>query len=153
MLRSPSVALALLQVALLVGSCTKDAPATTPPIGLASERIEDADAVVQVEVGYRALPEREVEIEVALAAVGIVEMDKLVADITVEGFVLVAGAPEWTGFVAPRFPITHRASFRLLDDATSGTLTVRVQRSIDSTVLYEAKLPFVAEGDRAVPEA
>lgn len=146
MLRPTAVVLAF-----VLAACRKDAPTTTPPVALASERITEGDAVVQIDVGYRALPQREVEITVDLKAIGIYEMDKLVADITVEGFVHTAGEPEWSGFVAPRLPIAHRASFRLLEEQGAGTLTVRVQRSADSVSLYEATLPFVADGDRVAP--
>ena len=129
--------------------CSSDLTAPTP---LATEQIVDETKKVEVKIGYRAAPEREVEIFVNLQAIGIEEMDKLVVDITVDGFVLVGGEPEWTGFVAPRFPVKHKASFRLLEGAESGTLTVSVARSVNSEVLLTREVPFVAEGDRVRPD-
>lgn len=145
--RMPRLALILL---VALASCKKP-PATTSPIELATEEIVEGDKKVKVEIGYLAAPEREVEIVVHLQAIGIEEMDKLVVDITVDGFVLVAGEPEWTGFVAPRIPIRHKASFRMLEGAEAGTLNVKVSRSDNSQVLLERALAFVGEGDRVRP--
>lgn len=144
------IALGFVLAALLAG-CRKDAPATTPPIGIATEEIALDTKKVEVKIGYRPAPEREVELVVDLKAIGIEEMDKLVVDITVDGFVLVKGEPEWSGFVAPRIPINHRASFRLLEGNESGTLKVSVQRSVDSTLLLEREVAFAADGDRLAP--
>jgi hypothetical protein len=137
--------------ALSAAACRKDGPGTAPPIQLATHHISDDTGQVQVDIGYRAEPEREVEIVVDLKAIGIEEMDKIVVDIVVDGFVLVAGEPEWSGFVAPRLPIKHHARFRLLDGNDAGTLTVTVHRSMNSEVLFEAPLPFSADGDRVKP--
>ncbi len=141
-------AILVLSCVAALAACRKQAPETTAPTRIASEEIVDDTKKVAVEIGYRAAPEREVELLVNLQAIGIEEMDKLVVDITVDGFVLVGGEPEWSGFVAPRFPIKHKASFRLLDGAESGTLTVSVARSVNSEVLLTREVPFVADGDR-----
>lgn len=138
-------------VVLCVAGCRNDGAQTTAPVNLASQQITDDTGAIQVDVGYRGAPEREVEIVVNLKAVGIEEMDKVVADIRVDGFVLVAGTPEWSGFVAPRQPIAHKASFRLLEGNESGTLIVTVQRSANSEVLFETRLDFAADGDRVKP--
>lgn len=136
-----------LTVAWAIG-CQPKGPGTAAPIALASEQIADDTGKVQVEIGYRVLPEREVELVVDLHAVGIEEMDKLAVDIIVDGFALVEGEPAWSGFVAPRQPIVHRASFRLLDGHDDGTLTVNVDRSMNSESLLQRRLAFAAEGDR-----
>lgn len=143
--------IAVLALATLSAACRPKGAETTAPINLATDHILADGADVQVDVGYRAAPERELEIVVALKAIGIEEMDRIVVDIVTDGFVLVGGQPEWSGFVAPRIPITHRVSFRLLDGAEAGTLTVKVQRSANSEVLFEAQLRFAADGERVVP--
>lgn len=139
-----------LTVAGVISCHPKDA-ATAAPVALASEQIADDTGKVQVDIGYRARAQREVELVVDLRAVGIEEMDKLAVDILVDGFVLVDGEPAWSGFVAPRLPIAHRASFRLLEGRDDGTLTVTVDRSMNSESLLERRLTFTAEGDRVAP--
>jgi hypothetical protein len=151
MQRSANAVFVIAAAILSSAGCRKDGAQPVAPINLVSDRIKDDTGEIEVDVGYRLAPEREVEIVVDLAAIGIEEMDKVVADIQVDGFVLVAGEPEWSGFVAPRQPITHRASFRLLDGNESGTLIVTVQRSVNSEVLFEARLGFAADGDRVKP--
>ncbi|MBC8071933.1 MAG: hypothetical protein IAG13_26635 [Deltaproteobacteria bacterium] len=141
-----------ISVLLWCAGCRKDAPATVAPINLVEGEIVDDPAKVRVAIGYRPAPEREIELVVDLAAIGIEEMDKIVVDIVVEGFALVGGEAEWSGFVAPRFPIVHRASFRLLEGTEAGTLAVTVQRSVNSEVLFERTLAFTAEGDRVRPD-
>lgn len=133
--------------ALVLVACRKDT-GTTSPVEVVTTQIADGDATVQLDVGYRALPEREVELVASLSAVGIVESEKLVVDVLVDGFVLVAGEPQWAGFVAPRQPIKHRTSFRMLDGHDAGALTLTVQRSRNSEVLFERRIEFTAEGDR-----
>lgn len=135
----------------LATACPKKTLTTTPPISIATEEIAEDTKKVEVKIGYRSAPEREVELVVDLKAIGIEEMDKLVVDISVDGFVLVKGEPQWSGFVAPRIPVNHRASFRLLEGGESGTLKVSVQRSADSTFLLEREIAFAAEGDRVAP--
>ena len=130
----------------LVGGCEKKGPGTAEPVALVTSTFKDDTGEIQIDVGYVAGRDRDLEVVVRMQAIGLDEMDKIVADVVVDGFVLSDGSPEWSGFVAPRQPITHRVDFRLLDDAESGTLTVSVRRSRDSELLYEAPLTFVANG-------
>ena len=144
---------ALFVAVALAGACRKDGTGTAPPVPISTETFKDTVGEIQIDVGYRAQSGREVEIVVNMKAIGIDEMDKIVLDVTVEGFVLVAGEPEWSGFVAPRQPIRHQVGFKLLDENEHGELLVTVRRSKDSELLYERRLPFVADGDRLAPES
>lgn len=138
----------LLAIALVVVACRKQDADSTTPIEMARERITDADATIELKISYRALPQREIELIAALSAVGIVETEKLVVDVLVDGFVLVGGEPQWSGFVAPRQPIKHRTSFRLLDGNDSSALTLSVHRSRNSEVLFERRIEFASDGER-----
>ncbi len=143
----------LLVVVALAGACRKDGGGTAAPVSISSESFKDTVGEIQIDVGYRAKAGREVQVVVNMKAIGIEEMDKIVLDVTVNGFVLVAGEPEWSGFVAPRQPIRHEVGFKLLDDTEHGELHVTVRRSNDSELLYERVLPFVADGDRLAHES
>lgn len=128
------------------GGCNKKGAATAEPVALTNGTFKDDTGEIQIDVGYAPGGDRDLAVVVRMKAIGLDEMDKIVADVVVDGFVLTEGSPEWSGFVAPRQPITHRVEFRLLDDVESGTLTVSVRRSRDSELLYEAALPFAANG-------
>ena len=140
-------------VAVLAGGCNKKGPATAEPVALTNGTFKDDTGEIQIDVGYTPGRDRDLSIVVRMKAIGLEEMDKIVADVVVDGFVLTQGSPEWSGFVAPRQPITHRVEFRLLDDNESGTLKVSVRRSRDSELLYETELPFVADGTVLKPES
>lgn len=140
-------------VVALAGACRKDGTGTAPPVSISSDTFKDTVGEIQIDVGYRPKAGREVDVVVNMKAIGIDEMDKIVLDVTVNGFVLVAGEPEWSGFVAPRQPIKHEVGFKLLDETEHGELHVTVRRSNDSELLYERVLPFVADGDRLALES
>lgn len=135
-----------------LGGCKKKGPGTAEPVAIVSGTFKDDTGEVKIDVGYTAGRDRDLEIVLRLNAIGLEEMDKIVADVVVDGFVLSEGSPEWSGFVPVRQPITHRVGFRLLDDADGGTLTVSVRRSRDSELLYEAPLTFVANDGVLVAE-
>jgi hypothetical protein len=145
---------ALLLVALAtvpLGGCKKQDRATADPVAITSGTFKDETGEIAIDVGYVAGKDRDLQIVVNMRALGLEEMDKIVVDVVVDGFVLVEGSPEWSGFVAPRQPIEHAVRFRLLDGAADGTLTVSVRRSRDSELLYEAALPFAADGSKLAP--
>ena len=138
--------------AVVVGGCNKREAGTAAPVELVSGKFKDDTGEIQIDVGYVAGRDRDVAVVVRMTTIGLEEMDKIVADVVVDGFVLVDGSPEWSGFVPPRQPITHRVRFRLLDGGDSGTLTVSVRRSRDSELLYETPLTFVANGSVLAPQ-
>jgi hypothetical protein len=147
-----AIAVLVAVTGVLAGGCNKKGAGTAEPVALTNGTFKDATGEIQIDVGYAPGTDRDLAVVVRMKAIGLEEMDKIVADVVVDGFVLTQGSPEWSGFVAPRQPITHRVEFRLLDDVESGTLTVSVRRSRDSELLYETALPFVANGTVLAPE-
>lgn len=137
MLRRTASALGL---AFAIG-CAKPPPSSSVhPAGQGT--VEDQGAVFDVEVGWIAVSAEEVEIAVELTAKSIEQTDKLVIDLSTNGFVVAAGTSQWTGFVQPREHYTHRVTYKMLDDVDSGRATVTLRRSMDGTLLWDTELLF-----------
>jgi hypothetical protein len=131
----------LLALAALL-ACKKDSGASTLS-PLAEENVIDGEATVRVDVAYRALSKRRIELVVDLVAVGIEQMDKIVVDVNPDGFVIVNGTAEWSGFVPPYERRKHKVMLEPSDDdAATATATVTVRRSVDSELLWQQEFPF-----------
>lgn len=136
---------------LLVAACgpKNDAPTRHP---LDSAVVQDGTATFDLEIAYQAKPEAQIQLFLAMNAKGTEEMDKVVVDVALDGFVLTEGTTEWSGFVPPRQPQKHQVTVRALDDVEHATLTVTVRRSVDSEVLAYRELPFRVTGSVVTPE-
>lgn len=132
---------AFVAAVLMFVGCSKgpQGPQLQPVV---KETVSDGAADFDVEVGVRELPPEQVEIVVELAAIGIEQSEKVVVDVVTEGFVIMDGTKEWTGFVRPREHYEHRVAFKLLDDVQHARATVEVRRSINSELLWEAPIEF-----------
>ena len=132
---APMIAL----IALLACQKKTDGPTFSP---LAEENIKDGEATVRVDVSYRAVSKNEIELVVDLVAVGIEQMEKIVVDVDPEGFVIVDGVAEWSGFVPPYERRKHKVMLQPNDDAAAASATVSVRRSVDSELLWQREFPF-----------
>jgi hypothetical protein len=136
----PRYALALAIALALVACQKKNDGATAHP--LSEEQIKDGEATVRVDVSYRSVSKNEIELVVDLVAVGIEQMDKIVVDVAPDGFVVVEGVAEWSGFVPPYERHKHKVTLQPRDDAADATATVSVRRSLDSELLWQREFPF-----------
>jgi hypothetical protein len=142
---------ALLSLAFALVACKP--AASNSPRDLATETFTDEGKTAQIDVEYRVRPGPELEVLVRLQAIGVEEMDKLVVDVVTNGFVLVEGGTQWTGFVPPRDPQKHSVVFSLLDDTSVGEIRVSVTRSRDSKLLYSDTFGFELRGSTLVSSA
>jgi len=140
-----------LALAVGLGACgPKSQASTVKPI--AQGTVRDATGMFDLKVGYESRPDRQVELVLAMNAVGTTEMDKVVIDVDVEGFEVTDGSAEWSGFVPPRQPQKHRVTLRALDGEERPTATVTVRRSVDSEVLFSQELAFTVSGSSVVAD-
>ena len=139
-----------LVVALALVGCQKkqDGPTAHP---LAQEHVKDKEATVRVDVSYRANSKTQIELVVDMVAVGIAHMDKIVVDIAPDGFVIVNGTAEWSGFVPPYERRKHTVTLEPREDAAAATATVSVRRSVDSELLWQQEFPFEVTSDGIAP--
>ncbi len=136
------MALALAAI-VMVPSCDKP---TTSPLDLGTETVSDDSGTVSVKMALRDLPGNETELSFKLEAVGLEEMDKLALDVALDEMFLVDGGSQWSGFVPPRGPQTHRVVVKPIDDATAPRVRVSVSRFRDSEVLMHREINFTPEG-------
>ena len=135
-------------VAVLVSCASK--PQAAEPQTVLSEIVSDPSGRVQVDVRYDQDPPDKIELIVALAAVGIEEMDKIAVDVKTESFAVLEGSSQWAGFVAPRQREQHRMLLRAEEGAGSGTVTVTISRFNDSEVLWQDTAAFTFDGGLVV---
>ncbi len=132
-------------------ACTKKQTAPQPA-ELVSEHISDESGEMQVALAY--LPKGDaIDFVVELKAMGTDEMDKVVVELTADGFVFVDGEGQWSGFVQPMTKHTQRVSLRVDEGAEFASVTVTVSRSVDSHVLMQTEVPFQVSGGKVVPDA
>ena len=130
----------MLALVAALGCKKKDEGPTVKP--LAEESVQDQDATVRVNVGFKSTSKREIDLIVDLTAVGVEQMDKIVVDVDPHGFLILNGSAEWSGFVPPYEHRKHKVTLKPRDDATAPTATVTVRRSVDSEVLWQQEFPF-----------
>src|SRR5690606_40425088 len=105
-----------------------------------------------LDISYQPKPDAQIQLFLAMSSTSLDEMDKVVVDVELDGFVLVDGVTEWTGFVPPRQPQKHDLTVRAIEGNEHATLTVTVRRSVDSEVLAFRELPFRVTGTTVTPE-
>lgn len=141
----------MLLMLVLAVACGGKTPTTTRH-PLESATVQDGTAVFDLEISYEQKPDAQITLFLAMNAKGTEEMDKVVIDVGLEGFVLTEGVTEWAGFVPPRQPQKHQVTVRALPDIEHAMLTVTVRRSVDSEVLALRELPFKVVGRVVSPE-
>ncbi len=131
-----------------VGSCDKP---SASPLDLGSESVSDESGEIVVEIALLDRPGNETELRFALTAVGTQEMDKLALDVALDEMFLVEGGAQWSGFVPPRQPQSHRVVVKPVDNATAPGVRISVSRFRDSEVLMLREVRFTPEGGH-IPE-
>lgn len=141
------IALALATLAI-VSSCDKP---STSPLDLGTETLSDGSGTVTVEMTLLDRPGTETELSFRLQAVGTEEMDKIALDVAVDEMFLVEGVAQWSGFVPPRQPQSHRVVVKPIDNATAPRVRISVSRFRDSEVLMQREVQFSPDGQH-VPQ-
>jgi hypothetical protein len=144
------LATSALVVLFAVGCGPKNQPSTRHP--LATAVVQDGTATFDLDIAYAPKADAQIQLFLAMNAKSLDEMDKVVVDVALEGFVLTEGITEWSGFVPPRQPQKHELTVRALEDVEHAMLTVTVRRSVDSEVLAVRELPFRVTGGTVTPE-
>lgn len=141
----------VLVLAFALSACAKKQTAPQAAT-LDSGRISDDSGEMQVELAY--VPKGDsIDFVVGLRAVGTDEMDKIVVEVTVDGFDVIDGESQWAGFVPPMTKHTQRVSLRVAAGEEFASVTVTVSRSVDSHVLMQTEMPFMVSGGKVVPDA
>ena len=133
---------------VLAGGCDK---ATVTPVDLGTETVTDESGEVQVEFEALPRPGTESELHFTLKAIGTEEMDKIALDVALDEMWLVEGGAQWSGFVPPRQPQSHRVVVKPIDEASAPRVRVTVSRFRDSEVLMLREIAFSPDGT-IVPE-
>ncbi len=104
--------------------------------------VDDGEAVLAVKLSYEAVQPRQVELRLGMRVSGIVETNKLVAEVYIKGFNVEDGTTQWEGFVPPRQPQKFSVVLAVPEGINEARATVRLSRSQDSEVLMERELNF-----------
>lgn len=120
------------------------------PTSLRTETVKEDQAEVVVELLYAAVAPRRVELTLKMRVTGLVETNKLVAEVYIQGFNVEDGYTRWDGFVPPRQPQTFRVVLSIPDDHDEATARVSLVRSHDSHVLLREELAFAVDAAGAV---
>lgn len=134
----------ILALACALPACDKQETSTLRTLD--SGTVSDESGQAEVDIAYQPRGADSLELVVKLAALGTEEMDKLVVEVVVDGFVVSEGQISWTGFVPPRQPQTHRVVLQAREDEGHPTARVTVSRSRDSFVLMHRELSFEKTG-------
>lgn len=139
-----SVALA----ALLLGCAHK---AVSGPVSLRSESVKEDNADLVLDLTYEPKGNRQVELVLKMRVSGIVETNKLVAEVYIKGFNVEGnGATRWDGFVPPRSPQTFRVLLTVAEGFDEASATVMLSRSQDSNQLLREELAFTVDDQGVV---
>ncbi len=139
-----------LAAAALFWVCSCDKPSASP-LDLGTETASDESGTVSVEISLVDRPGNESELNFTLKAVGIEEMDKLALEVVTDHMFLVEGGGQWSGFVPPRQPQSHRVVVKPVDDAEQPHVRISVRRFRDSEVLMQREVHFTPQGEY-IPE-
>ena len=120
------------------------------PIELRRETVAEDKAEVVVELLYTPKGARQVEITLKMRVNGLVESNKLVVDMFVQGFNIEDGGSRWDGFILPRQPQTYRVLLSIPDDREEATAKLSLVRSNDSFPLLREELSFRVGPDGVV---
>lgn len=132
----------LLALAAPLAACKKTA---SGPTVVATETANDGSAMLEVDFGYEARGEREMDLVVNMRAIGVEQMDKIVVQVEVGDFHVSDGTAQWTGFVPPRDPKKFVVTLKAIEETDSPAVTVNISRSLDSQMLMSQTLEFVVE--------
>lgn len=121
------------------------------PISVRSESVKEDSAELFLDLTYEPKGDRQVELVLKMRVGGIVETNKLVAEVYIQGFNVEGnGATRWDGFVPPRTPQTFRVLLTVADGFDEASATVLLSRSHDSNQLLREELHFVVGDDGVV---
>ncbi|MBZ5711590.1 hypothetical protein [Nannocystis pusilla] len=141
-------AMPLALAALLLGCAHKSVGG---PVSVRSESVKEDDAELFLDLTYEPRGPRQVELVLKMRVGGIVETNKLVAEVYIQGFnVEGSGATRWDGFVPPRTPQTFRVLLTVADGFDEASATVMLSRSQDSNQLLREELTFAVDAEGRV---
>lgn len=121
------------------------------PTVLKAETVQEDKAEVIYELAYAAKGDRKVELILKMRVNGLVESNKLVAEVYVQGgFNIDDGSARWDGFLPPRQPQTFRVTLVIPDGFEAGTAQISLTRSHDSFSLLKETLTFTVDAAGAV---
>lgn len=120
------------------------------PTSLRTETVKEDQAELAVELLYAAVAPRQVELTLKMRVNGLVETNKLVAEVYIQGFNVEDGYTRWDGFVPPRQPQTFRVVLSIPEDHEEATAKVSLVRSADSHALLREELTFAVDAAGAV---
>ena len=143
-----ALAFATLAPLAMVSSCDK---ASTSPLDLGTETLSDESGVVTLQMTLLDRPGAETELSFKLQAVGTEEMDKIALDVAVDEMYVIEGTAQWSGFVPPRQPQSHRVVVTPINDAAAPRVRITVSRFRDSEVLMQREIQFSPDGQH-IPE-
>lgn len=134
---------ALLLSALLVACAHK--PGAAAPSVIRDETVQEDKAELALELRWAQAGPRQVELVLKMRVVGIVETNKLVAEVYINGFNVEDGHTRWDGFVPPRDPQTFRVVLSVPEGRDEATARVMLSRSNDSFQLLREELNFTVD--------
>ena len=132
----------------VMSSCEK---ASTSPLDLGTKTVSDESGSVSIDVALLERAGSESELKFTLKAVGTDEMDKLALDVVTDEMFLIEGGSQWSGFVPPRQPQSHRVVVKPVDNANDPRVRITLSRFHDSEVLFWREIHFTPEG-ALIPE-
>jgi len=131
--------------ALLLGCAHKSVGG---PVSVRSESVKEDDAELFLDLTYEPKGARQIELVLKMRVGGIVETNKLVAEVYIKGFNVEGnGATRWDGFVPPRTPQTFRVLLTVADGFDEASATVMLSRSQDSNQLLREELSFTVDAE------
>jgi hypothetical protein len=131
---------ALLLSVLLLACAHKSGGAESAVIR--DETVKEDQAELALELAWRAVAPRQVELVLKMRVIGIVETNKLVAEVYINGFNVEDGHTRWDGFVPPRDPQKFRVVLSIPEGSDEATARVMLSRSNDSNQLLREELNF-----------
>ena len=112
------------------------------PATIRDETVKEDQAELALDLSWRPTAPRQVELVLKMRVVGIVETNKLVAEVYINGFNVEDGHTRWDGFVPPRDPQTFRVVLSIPEGRDSATARMMLSRSNDSFQLLREELNF-----------
>lgn len=112
---------------------------------LKTETVQEDKAEVAFELLYEPKGDRKVELILKMRVNGLVESNKLVAEVYAQGGFNIEDSGRWDGFLPPRQPQTFRVTLVVPDGFETGTATISLTRSHDSFSLLKETLTFAVD--------
>lgn len=133
---------------VLVGGCAHATSAG--PVVLRNETVQEDKAQLGLDLSYEPKGGRRVELVLKMRVAGMIETNKLVAEVYIKGFNVEGGATRWEGFVPPRQPQTFRVLLEVAEGFEDAEARVTLSRSSDSFQLLREELTFKVDAAGAV---